>query len=116
MANIKKMTDVKILENNWTFDVKGELKNFTEDFEDETCYAYIDDTYYSIPLELKNLAEPLNGKFVKAEICMDKIGYMEVTKIRQTSDPKISESTVWTTEMYQECLQLWDNDQIEAFY
>ena len=86
MINIKKMMNVRMQGSNWIFAVKGELQNLTEDFDDETFYAYIDETYYSIPLKHRVLVEKLNGTFVEAEILMNRIGYMEVKKLSQVSN------------------------------
>ncbi|ADO83424.1 hypothetical protein [Ilyobacter polytropus] len=86
MINIKKMMNVRMQGSNWIFAVKGKLQNLIEDFDDETFYAYIDGTYYSIPLKHRVLVEKLSGTFVEAEILMNRIGYMEVKKLSQVSN------------------------------
>ncbi|GLI56419.1 hypothetical protein PM10SUCC1_19330 [Propionigenium maris DSM 9537] len=115
MINIRKMKNFIKMEEKCFFSVEGKLQSLTEDFDDEVLYGNVDETYYSIPLELKALAETLEGKFIKAEILMDKRGYMEVKKLEQTSNPRLSKSVVWTSEMYEEILGLWDRGQLEAF-
>lgn len=109
MTNIKTLWDLRFSHNSAWFWTSGKLTNLTEDFETETLFGYINGSYYAIPLEFKALAKTLENKIVEAEIAVDHIKNMEVTKLKQVHRPSGIKSEDWTTELYEEYLKLFSH-------